>query len=111
MTSVDERIPGSTIASQAYATTQQADEGWIIKFRNVLDHPEEGRTFRSAGGQQLQGARKTTTLAHYLELLSGAGMLTGFSKFAGQTVRHRGSNPKLQVLNTALMTARSGFVA
>ena len=54
---------------------------------------------------QLQDAGNTTTLAHYLELLSAAGMLTGLPKFAGQRVRQRGSSPKLQVLNTALTTA------
>jgi len=58
---------------------------------------------------QLRDAGNTTTLAHYLDLLSGAGMLTGLSKYAGQTVRQRGSSPKLQVLNTALMTAQSGL--
>lgn len=54
---------------------------------------------------QLQDVGNTTTLAHYLELLSAAGMLTGLAKFAGQRVRQRGSSPKLQVLNTALLTA------
>jgi hypothetical protein len=54
---------------------------------------------------QLQDAGNTTTLAHYLELLSGAGMLTGLQKFSGRRVRQRGSSPKLIVLNTALMTA------
>jgi len=56
---------------------------------------------------QLQDAGNTTTLAHYLELLSGAGMVTGVPKFAGQRFRQRASSPKLQVLNTALMTAES----
>ena len=56
---------------------------------------------------QLQDAGNTTTLAHYLDLLTGAGMLTGLAKFAGQRVRQRGSSPKLQVLNTGLMTAPS----
>jgi predicted AAA+ superfamily ATPase len=55
---------------------------------------------------QLQDAGNTTTLAHYLELLSGAGMLTGLQKFSGQAVRQRASSPKLQVLNNALMTAQ-----
>ena len=32
---------------------------------------------------QLHDAGNTTTLAHYLELLAGAGMLTGLPKFAG----------------------------
>ncbi|HEX4953367.1 MAG TPA: ATP-binding protein [Thermoanaerobaculia bacterium] len=58
---------------------------------------------------QLQDAGNTTTLAHYLELLAAAGMLVGLPKFAGQAVRQRGSSPKLQVLNTALMTAQAGL--
>jgi uncharacterized protein len=58
---------------------------------------------------QLQDAGNATTLAHYLDLLSGAGMLTGLQKYAGQAVRQRGSSPKLQVFNTALMTAQSGL--
>jgi predicted AAA+ superfamily ATPase len=58
---------------------------------------------------QLQDAGNTTTLAHYLELLAGAGMLCGLPKYAGDAARSRGSSPKLQVLNTALMTAPSGL--
>lgn len=58
---------------------------------------------------QLQDAGNTTTLAHYLDLLSGAGMLTGISKFSGQAVRQRGSSPKLQVFNTALLSAQSAM--
>jgi uncharacterized protein len=58
---------------------------------------------------QLQDAGNATTLAHYLDLLGGAGMLTGLQKYAGKAVRQRGSSPKLQVLNTALMTAQSGI--
>jgi hypothetical protein len=57
---------------------------------------------------QLHDAGNTTTLAHYLELLAGAGLLTGLTKYSGQAVRQRGSSPKLQVLNTALMSAQSG---
>lgn len=58
---------------------------------------------------QLQDAGNTTTLAHYLDLLAGAGMLVGLQKFAGQTIRSRASSPKLQVLDTALMSALSGY--
>ncbi|MFZ3062688.1 MAG: ATP-binding protein [Actinomycetota bacterium] len=58
---------------------------------------------------QLQDAGNTTTLAHYLELLGGAGFATGLSKFSGQAVRRRGSSPKLQVFNTALITAQSNL--
>lgn len=58
---------------------------------------------------QLQDAGNATTLAHYLELLAGAGMVGGLQKFAGEAVRQRGSSPKLQVFNTALMTAQTGY--
>ena len=57
---------------------------------------------------QLQDAGNTTTLAHYLELLAGAGMVRGLPKYAGDAARTRGSSPKLQVLNTALMTVTAG---
>lgn len=56
---------------------------------------------------QLQEAGNTTTLAHYLELLAGAGMLCGIHKYSGQAVRQRASSPKLQVLNNGLKTAQS----
>ena len=58
---------------------------------------------------QLQDAGNVTTLADYLHLLSQAGLLTGLQKFAMQAVRQRASPPKLNVLNTALMTAQSGY--
>lgn len=58
---------------------------------------------------QLQDAGNTTTLAHYLELLSGAGMLTGLQKLSVQRIKQRASSPKLQVLNTALLSAQSNL--
>jgi uncharacterized protein len=58
---------------------------------------------------QLQDAGNVTTLAHYLDLLSGAGLVTGLQKYANQSMRRRGSSPKLQVLNTALMSAQLGL--
>lgn len=58
---------------------------------------------------QLQDAGNTTTLAHYLDLLEGAGLVRGLEKFAGDVARSRASSPKLQVLNTALMTVTSGL--
>ncbi len=57
---------------------------------------------------QLDDAGNTTTLAHYLELLSGAGLITGIFKFAMQKTRSKTSSPKLQVFNTALMSAQMG---
>lgn len=58
---------------------------------------------------QLQDAGNTVTLAHYLELLSQAGLLTGLSKYAGQKHRQRASSPKLNAHNTALMSALAGY--
>ncbi|MGA3057054.1 MAG: ATP-binding protein [Candidatus Limnocylindrales bacterium] len=58
---------------------------------------------------QLQDAGNATTLAHYLDLLASAGLIAGLPKFAGQAARQRGSSPKLQVLNTALIGATSGL--
>lgn len=72
-----------------------AYSGQILSFQKMLG--------------QLHDAGNTTTLAHYLELLEGAGMVAGLQKFAGQQVRRRASSPKLQVLNTGLMTALSGI--
>jgi hypothetical protein len=56
---------------------------------------------------QLHEAGNTTTLAHYLDLLTSAGMLCGISKYAGQVVRQRASSPKFQVLNNGLKSAQS----
>jgi predicted AAA+ superfamily ATPase len=56
---------------------------------------------------QLHDAGNTTTLAHYLELLAGAGMVTGLYKYSGNKIRQRGSSPKMQVFNTALQSAHA----
>lgn len=56
---------------------------------------------------QLDDAGNTTTLAHYLDLLDQAGLVTGLAKYAGSAVRQRASSPKLQVFNTALISART----
>lgn len=57
---------------------------------------------------QLQDVGNTTTLAHYLQLLGGAWMLTGLDKYAGDVARSRAASPKLQALNTALVSAQMG---
>jgi len=54
---------------------------------------------------QLQEAKNTTTLSHYLELLNHAGLLTGLSKFAMDQARKRNSSPKWQTKNNALMSS------
>lgn len=54
---------------------------------------------------QLVDAGNVTTLAHYLDLLSDAGLVCGLQKFSGAEIRKRASIPKLQVFNTALASA------
>lgn len=56
---------------------------------------------------QLQDAGNTTTLANYLKLLSDSGLLGGLDKYAGDIIRKRGSSPKFQVYNNALITSQS----
>ena len=57
---------------------------------------------------ELQDAGNSTTLAHYVDLLTGAGLLAGLQKFANQLVRKKGSSPKFAVFNTALLSAQAG---
>ncbi|MFI3287052.1 MAG: ATP-binding protein [Rikenellaceae bacterium] len=56
---------------------------------------------------EMQDAGNTTTLTHYLSLLSDCGLLGGVSKYAGEEVRSRASQPKFQVYNNALLTSQS----
>ena len=58
---------------------------------------------------QLQDAGNTTTLARYLTLLQHAGLVAGLQKYQGSAHRRRASPPKLNVHNTALMTAPSDY--
>lgn len=55
---------------------------------------------------QLHDAGNTTTLSHYLHLLDTAGLLAGLEKFSPNKIRKRASSPKLQVHNSALMSAQ-----
>lgn len=56
---------------------------------------------------QLRDAGNTTTLSHYLTLLSTAGLVTGIEKYSGNIIRKKSSSPKFQVYNTALISALS----
>ncbi len=62
---------------------------------------------------QLQDAGNVTTLAGYLEILDQCALLTGLQKYSKDEARKRGSIPKYQVYNNALLTAYKGrgFVA
>ena len=57
---------------------------------------------------QLEDAGHESTLARYLGFLSGAGLVTGLFKHSDKPHLRRSSSPKLNVLNTALMSAVVG---
>jgi predicted AAA+ superfamily ATPase len=56
---------------------------------------------------QLHDAGNTTTLAHYLNLLGEAGLITGIKKYSSSAIRTRTSSPKLQVCNNALSSSQN----
>ena len=57
---------------------------------------------------QLDDRGNTATIAHYLDLLAQAGMMSGLLKFDPKLLREKSSSPRLLVHNTALMTAAYG---
>lgn len=56
---------------------------------------------------QLQDSGNTVTIAHYLDLLGKAGMVTSIPKFSDKEMTKRKSSPRLMVYDTSLMTAPS----
>ncbi|MCY4170981.1 MAG: ATP-binding protein [Bacteroidetes bacterium] len=57
----------------------------------------------------LQDAGNISTITRYLDLLSDAGLMTRLSRYTSSPHLGKRSSPKLNVLNTALMTAISGY--
>ena len=57
---------------------------------------------------QLADKGNTATIAHYLTLLSQAGLMSGLQKYDPKMLREKASSPRLMVHNTALMTAMYG---
>ncbi len=56
---------------------------------------------------QLLDAGNTVTLAHYLNLLDTANLLSGIGKYSPNIIRQKASSPKFMVYNTALISANS----
>lgn len=57
---------------------------------------------------QLDDRGNTDTIAHYLNLLSNAGLMSGLQKYDEKALRRKNSSPRLLVHDTALMTTASG---
>ena len=71
-----------------------AYSGQIVSFTKILG--------------ELQDKGNTTTLSYYLKLLSDSGLLGSMEKYAGSLLREKGSIPKFQVFNNALLTSQTG---
>lgn len=69
--------------------------GQILSFNKILG--------------QLKDAGNTTTLSHYITLLSTAGLVAGIEKYSSKIIRKKSSSPKFQVYNTALISAQSDY--
>ena len=89
---------------------QRVDKPTLLKRTFVLGSGYSGQimSYTKMLGQ-LQDAGNTTTLARYLDLLANAGLIAGLPNYAGSAHRRRNSTPKLNALNTALMSALSGY--
>ncbi|MEG0303600.1 ATP-binding protein [Gordonibacter sp.] len=57
---------------------------------------------------QLDDKGNAATMAHYLELLSGAGLMAGLKKYDPKSLAVRSSSPRLLVRDPSLMTATWG---
>ncbi|WP_419917871.1 ATP-binding protein [Candidatus Poriferisocius sp.] len=69
--------------------------GQVVSYNKMLGH--------------LQEAGNTTTLTRYLSLLDQVGMLAGLPKLTNRPLNPKRPTPKLNVLNSALMSATSGL--
>lgn len=73
-------------------------------------HPAQILSFQKMMGQ-LSDAGNTTTIAHYLHLLSAAYLLATLQRWSGNKIRQRGSIPKIILRDNSLansMTRPSG---
>ena len=67
-----------------------------------------GRNVRAITSLLLWMGSLAVPAAQLIAISTILNVVTGLPKYAGEVVRQRGSSPKLQVLNTALMTAQLG---
>ncbi len=72
--------------------------GQIFSYSKMAEH------LRDAGDKA-----HTNTIADYLELLMQAGLLAGLHMYSRNRLRLRASPPKLNVINTALMSVETGY--
>lgn len=95
-----------TTIDQDVLSLARVDKPALMKnlFDLCLEYSGQILSFNKMLGQ-LHEAGNTTTLARYLQLLSDAGLIRGLERYSRHPKLARASSPKLNVLNTALMTA------
>jgi len=76
-------------------------------YRLATHHPAQILSYNKMLGQ-LQDAGNTVTLAHYLDLLSSAYLISGLNLWSGGIARQRASSPKLVTWNNALLNSWPG---
>lgn len=76
-------------------------------FAMACQYPAQIVAYQKFVGQ-LADAGNTTTIAHYLDLLSKAFLIAPLPKWSERPVRQRASSPKLILLNNALVSAIDG---
>ncbi|MFH1737286.1 MAG: ATP-binding protein [Actinomycetota bacterium] len=104
---VRESLIETTISRDVLLTTQINKPALLRQLFDVTcEYSGQIVSYRKMLGQ-LHDAGNATTLAHYLNLLSGIGFVGGLQKYSGSLIRTKASSPKLQVYDTALMTQRS----
>ena len=67
-------------------------------------HSGQELSYRKILGQ-LDDKGNTETIAHYLDLLNGAGMLSGLQKYSAKELVTRRTTPRFMVYDTSFMTA------
>ncbi len=102
-------IVGPTIDRDVLAMTR-VDKPALLRqvFELAVAHSGQMLPYHKMLGH-LQDAGNATTVARYVDLLSAAGLLTGLAKYSPNLLRRRRSPPKLNALNTALVTASSNY--
>lgn len=91
----------------------RVDKKFLLKqlFRLGCDYSGQVFTYSKMAENLRDSGDKahTNTIADYLELLAQAGLLAGLQMISANRLRLRASPPKLNVLNTALMSVETDY--
>lgn len=95
-----------TVLSRDVLAMQTVAKPTLLRhlFSFSASHPAQIISYTKMLGE-IQDAGNTTTLAHYLRLLTSAFLITGLERFSAGEARTRGSSPKLVAWNNALVSA------